>query len=336
MWRAARFAFVIASLVFATTYSSRLAGAQTTAAPKPRSAAPAQAAAPSAPQPVTTALAAAAATPETRPGPVALGLSDYTGTLDGSKHAHFTLIAHPDGSITGSYFLLSSLKAMTFTGKAIDTYSFSARVANTRGTDLSPYLYLKADKSHAVGEWLSGSLYGDGGANQHSVSIQLVSSNPAITSEADRYTVAGAKDAAMIEKNAQSFWLAVTSNQPEQAAVLISYPLAYTESGRRTLLHTPADFQKKFPAIFTPAYVAQLKSITPKAMVANWQGIKLGCGQIWFNDQGKAFALNNEPVKMYAGKRFLSNAGWIRGASHQPATSQSASGSKHDTTTSRQ
>jgi hypothetical protein len=261
-----------------------------------------------------------------RTTPIGPGLSDYTGTLDGNKPVHFTVILHPDGSITGSYFLLSSMKTVPFTGKAIDANSFSARVA--KSADAPPYLYLKVDKSRPVGEWLSGSVYGDGGAGQQAVAVSLQSANPGIMTEADRYDVAGAKDAALIETNAQSFWQAVTSNQPDKAAALVSYPLAYTESGRRTLVHTPADFEKKFPVIFTPAYVAQLKSITPKAMFANWQGIMLGSGQVWFNADGKAFALNNEPVKMYAGKHFLSNAGWTR-ASHTTTAKNTASGGTH-------
>jgi len=262
-----------------------------------------------------------------RTAPIGPGLSDYTGTLDGSKPVHFTVILHPDGSITGSYFLLSSMKTVPFTGKAIDANSFSGRIA--KGNDSPPYLYLKFDKSRTVGEWLTGSVYGDGGADQHTVAVSLKSNDPAIMTEADRYDVAGAKDASLIETNAQSFWQAVTSNQPDKAAALVSYPLAYTESGRRTLVHTSADFEKKFPAIFTPSYVAQLKSITPKAMFANVQGIMLGSGQVWFNSDGKAFALNNEPVKMYAGKHFLSNAGWTRSASHPSATKTAASGGTH-------
>lgn len=282
---------------------------------------------------VTPQMAAApAAVPDDKPAPertspVGPGLSDYTGTWDGGKGVHFTFICHPDGSITGSYFLLSSMKSVPFTGKAIDANSFSGRIA--KGNDSPPYLYLKVDKSRAVGDWLTGSVYGDGGADQHTVAISLKSSNPAIMTEADRYDVAGAKDAALIETNAQSFWQAVTSNEPDKAAALVSYPLAYTESGRRTLVHTQADFEKKFPVIFTPSYVAQLKSITPKAMFADGQGIMLGSGQVWFNADGKAFALNNEPVKMYAGKHFLSNAGWGRSASHPAAAKTPASGGTH-------
>jgi hypothetical protein len=319
MSRAARFA----CSTFLALATVSFAHAQNASAPKP-------AASPAATAAAAPADAAPADVAPVKTSPVSPGLSDYLGTLDGTRRVHFTLIAHADGSITGSYFLLSSLSSMNFSGKAIDPNSFSARVANAKGPDSSPYLYLKVDKSHTSGDWLSGALYGEGGANQHHVSIALQSSNPAVTAESDRYAAAGAKDEALVEKNALAFWQAVTGNQPQQAAALVSYPLAYTESGRRTLVHTPADFEKKFPLIFTAPYVAQLKNITPKAMSANDRGIMMGNGQVWFNDQGMAFALNNEPVKMYAGKHFLSNAGWVRGASHSTATkSSTTSGSAH-------
>jgi hypothetical protein len=319
MPRAVRIACLTAFLGIAAVYPARAQSHATHAAPPSASA-------------VTPPVAAPDATPVEKPAPerttpIGPGLSDYTGTLDGNKPVHFTVILHPDGSITGSYFLLSSMKTVPFTGKAIDANSFSGKIA--KGSDSPPYLYLKVDKSRTVGEWLTGSVYGDGGANQHTVAVSLKSTDPGIMTEADRYDVAGAKDAALIETNAQTFWQAVTSNQPDKAAALVSYPLAYTESGRRTLVHTPADFEKKFPAIFTPSYVAQLKSITPKAMFADQQGIMLGSGQVWFNADGKAFALNNEPVKMYAGKHFLSNAGWTRNASHPAATKTTSSGGTH-------
>jgi hypothetical protein len=145
-----------------------------------------------------------------------------------------------------------------------------------------------------------------------------------VLSEDQRYSAAGAADEASVDRNAQAFWQAVTNNQPDQAAALVAYPLAYTENGKRTLLHTPTEFQAKFSAIFTPAYVAELKSLVPRAMSASTQGIMLGSGQIWFDSSGKAFAVNNEQVKMFAGKKFLTNAGWVRGASNGTGASAAA------------
>jgi hypothetical protein len=235
--------------------------------------------------------------------------------LDGNAAVHFTLIGGANGAVTGSYFLASDLVEHPFTGKVIDANSFSARVADATGPGASPYLYLKVEKSHGSGNWLSGALYGASDSNQHSVVVSLKSSAPAVTSEADRYAVAGAKDAASVESNAHAFWQAVIATQPADAAALVAYPLAYTENGRRTLLHTPAEFQSKFAEIFTPAFVAELKTTVPKAMAANERGISLGNGKVLFDASGRAFAVDNDTVKMFAGKKFLSNAGWVRGAS---------------------
>jgi hypothetical protein len=243
-------------------------------------------------------------------------LSDYAGTLNGNQALHFTFVDKPGGEIEGSYFLESDLQDHPFHGKVIDASSFSARVPDAAGPGTAAFLYLKADKSKTTGVWLAGALYGQNGNNQKSVSIALKSSSPTVMSESDRYAIAGAQDRAAVESTAHAFWLDVTTNRAAEAAEWVSYPLAYTENGRRTLLHNGIEFEKKFPLIFTPAYVAELKSVVPKAMPANDRGIMLGAGLVLFGPDGRAFALNNETIKMFAGKKFLSNAGWVRSASH--------------------
>jgi hypothetical protein len=237
------------------------------------------------------------------------GLSDFTGTLDGHLSVHFTIIRTAN-HVEGSFFLTSDLQDHSFHGKMIDADSFSARVDGETGPAASPYLYLKVNKSHSSGDWLSGALYGDSGSNQHGISLVLKSNAPDVFSEDGRYAVAGASSDQAVEQTAQAFWRAIINNQPEKAAQLVAYPLAYTDNGRRSLLHTREDFEKKFSSIFTPEYVAELKLLTPKAMTADSQGIRLGDGQVLFNAEGKAFALNNQQVRMFAGRRFMTNAGW--------------------------
>lgn len=260
---------------------------------------------------------------------VPIGLTDYAGMVDGSKPVHFTFVGQADGRISGSYFLLNDLTPLRFEGKAIDATSFSARVDVAKSdAAASPYLYLKVSAS-SEGESLMGALYGENGAHQHSLALRLQSANSSLTAEADRYAVAGATDATVIDANAQRFIQTAESGQPARMPALISFPLAYTNNGKRALIHTPAELETHYAAIFTPAFLTTLKNDTPRAMAANAQGIMLGKGDVWFDSSGKVIALNNGPVRMFTGKKFLTNAGWPHAASHSTATSTMINGSIH-------
>ena len=61
----------------------------------------------------------------------------------------------------------------------------------------------------------------------------------------------------------------------------------------RTKAASAADFLKDYERVFTPPFVARIRSAVPHDMFANAQGIMLADGAVWFNDKGKVFALNN-------------------------------------------
>ncbi len=238
----------------------------------------------------------------------------------GPGRIRLTLITNPDGTVTGSYFMPPSLSDIKVEGRMIDPQSLSLREVRDDATQ-DGSIYLKKTAS-ANSDGLSGTWAAHDGKSSLSVALQLEDTLPGVSSEDSRYSVTGAQDAAALEKSAQAFYAAVLANDPQQAAAAVSFPLAYTANGRRTLLHTPSDFAAKFSVIFTPEFVAEIRATTPHQMAANDQGVMLGAGLVWFNQDGKAFALNNEPVKMFAGKHFLTNAGW-KGAATLPATAAS-------------
>ncbi len=244
--------------------------------------------------------------------PTPQGLADYSGTLGPGK-IRLTLVTKSDGTVTGSYFLPPSFSDIKVEGRIIDAHSLSLREVRTDVAE-DGSIYLKKT-AFANSDGLAGTWASRDGKTSLSLTLQLEDALPGVTSVETRYAVTGAQDPDALEKNVQAFYAAVLANAPEQAAAAVSFPLAYTASGRRTLLHKPSDFIAKYSAIFTPEFVAQIRNTTPHQMLANDQGVILGAGLVWFNQDGKAFALNNEPVKMFAGRQFLTNAGWKGAAS---------------------
>jgi hypothetical protein len=242
--------------------------------------------------------------------PTPEGLADYSGTMD-ARQVRFTLVTKPDGSVTGSYFLSPDFTDISIEGHSIDAQSLSLREVRTEATaNASIYLKRVANGDGFTGVWTSHD-----GKTSLPLTLQMQDALPGVDSVKARYNVTGAQDAAALEKNAQVFYAAVVANSPEQAAAAVAFPLAYTANGHRTLLHTPAEFTARYSSIFTPQFLEQIRNATPHQMFANSQGVMLGSGLVWFNEDGKAFALNNEPVKMFAGKHFMTNAGWKGAAS---------------------
>jgi hypothetical protein len=292
------------------------ASSSTTPSPEPAQAAP-QSTAPAAPAPQQ-----AAQTPAASNFPIPQGLSDFSGYV-AETTAHFTFVGAADGAFKGSYSLPSSdQKPVTFEGRAIDATSFSAKTTDPD----HPYLYLKLDKSGDKPRLL-GAIYANGGGAAQSVVLTLEFADSAMTEEAQRFAApveTAAPTAADVRKNAQAFLDAVKAADAEKAASLVAFPIAYTARGRRTLIHDPAEFQKKFHAIFTSLFLSRLARVQADALHSTPQGLELGPGEVWFNEEGKAFALNNEPIKMFQAKRFLTNAGWTRaGTSAAPVAAKS-------------
>jgi len=270
--------------------------------------------------------------------PVPIGHSEFDGTLDGQRPLHLAVDATADGKIACAYTIAGSGQPIAFSGRAINATSFSATVsASSAGAAIAPYLYAELARPNTT--QLTGSFYGDGESNLHYIVLNLTSTGEAPDPEADPKAGTEAAtsappalapaEAASIAERVQQFLAAVSTGQPAEAAKYIAFPLAYTANGRRALLHTAADFQKKFAAVFSPAYLDQLKYVKPTELHTSGDSVVLGDNLLLLDPSGKVFALNNEHVRMFAARKFLSNQGWSRtntgkanGASGQPAASK--------------
>ena len=66
-------------------------------------------------------------------------------------------------------------------------------------------------------------------------------------------------------------------------AGLLHYPLDVFDGRRRTVVRSPAQFRKRYHEIFNENVIQAVKSQEPDALFANWQGVKVGSGQVWFS-----------------------------------------------------
>jgi len=109
----------------------------------------------------------------------------------------------------------------------------------------------------------------------------------------NQYEVAGAQDDQLIDKAAQELLGAVASEDKESVAQMIEYPIWADIDGERKQVMNQDEFLINYDKIFTDEFKAILAGTRPHHMFANWEGIMLGRGDIWFNSNGKVVAINN-------------------------------------------
>lgn len=75
----------------------------------------------------------------------------------------------------------------------------------------------------------------------------------------------------------------VVRDDKRAIAALVRYPLEVFVGGRRTVVRSPAEFVKRYHEIFNDNVVRAVKAQEADALFANWQGVMLGNGQVWFS-----------------------------------------------------
>jgi len=118
----------------------------------------------------------------------------------------------------------------------------------------------------------------------------------AAPARASDYSVAGIDDPALVTACVAALRQAVSRDDRPAVAVLIAYPIRVTVRGRKRAITTRAAFLARYDAIITPAVRAALLKEDKGPLFANWQGVMLGNGEVWFGLVGKTvrvIAINN-------------------------------------------
>lgn len=80
-----------------------------------------------------------------------------------------------------------------------------------------------------------------------------------------------------------NFKTQVVAQNKTEVAKLVSYPIKVTLVGKKVQIKTPQQLVKHYDAIFTPELVAVVKAQAYQDLFANYQGLAIGKGQVWFS-----------------------------------------------------
>ncbi|NHZ66471.1 hypothetical protein [Massilia genomosp. 1] len=216
-------------------------------------------------------------------------LSEFEGSIGGKYRIGMSLIFDNPG-VAGDYFYVSQRKDIIVRGTVqadgrIKLAEWDEHGKESADFDLSPSKECNA---------LDGVWRKRGSAT--SLPVHLSSTGGGKGGTHDRYWRAGAEtaeDVMRINRAAYTFWLGVKEGNKKVVAAQLRYPVNVSVGGRRTTLKTGAALIANYDAIFTDKYRAAILNGVPHNMSSNTQGIMLGNGEVWFNEQGKVISLNN-------------------------------------------
>lgn len=217
--------------------------------------------------------------------------SSYTGAI-GSYHIGLELIVQPDHrTVTaGHYFYTSKLADIALTPSPgagpIDLKEPGGGVFHLHFVGNGSEHGAPLDFYNSVG------LFGiwTQGAKTLPVSLRGETGGD-VPRPGHRYAMIGDAPDAVVEAKARRFLQGATSGNRGEAASAVSYPLTVNTGGRHLQLASRKMFLAHWDSIFTPAYVAVLKTAVPHDMFVRDQGAMVAAGAVWFDDKG-ATALN--------------------------------------------
>jgi hypothetical protein len=76
---------------------------------------------------------------------------------------------------------------------------------------------------------------------------------------------------------------AVATNDKESIAGMLRYPVRVNDIKDIRSLPNPAAFVRNYAAIVSPKMKAAIEAQTAKCLFANWQGLMVGDGEVWFS-----------------------------------------------------
>lgn len=75
---------------------------------------------------------------------------------------------------------------------------------------------------------------------------------------------------------------AFTTDDRRSVAALVHYPFRTKIRGKWVVLKTPKAFLARYQDVVTPPISQAVKSATFAGLFANWKGVMIGNGEVWF------------------------------------------------------
>lgn len=89
---------------------------------------------------------------------------------------------------------------------------------------------------------------------------------------------------------------AVTDDDADAVAQMVAYPISISIDGETVDIAEESQFVADFDQIFTAEVKDAVRSQNYKTLFANWEGVMIGDGEVWFSivdDAPKITAINN-------------------------------------------
>lgn len=96
----------------------------------------------------------------------------------------------------------------------------------------------------------------------------------------------------VVEQSAQALWNAVKINDRQGVADQIAYPVLVNDRRGSKTITTRKKFLNEYDNIFTEPFRNAILKHVPHNMSADWKGVMLGNGEVWFGSDGKVRTLN--------------------------------------------
>ncbi len=75
---------------------------------------------------------------------------------------------------------------------------------------------------------------------------------------------------------------AVGRDDRPAVAALVAYPITVRIDGAATILADPPAFIERYPQVITERVRAAIEAAEPATLFTNWQGVRIGRGELWF------------------------------------------------------
>jgi len=102
------------------------------------------------------------------------------------------------------------------------------------------------------------------------------------------FEVAGVDDPETVYAFLGTLQKAVAADEAKEVAGLSRLPIEVSFEGARERVTSRARLEQLYPRIFSACLKRVVAAATPESLFANWQGVMLGSGAVWFgpDEQG--------------------------------------------------
>jgi hypothetical protein len=217
------------------------------------------------------------------------GYYDYEGTIGDNMSVQMSI--YPlEKDIAGSYFYENQKKEISLKGKSgaedIVLYEY-----DEKGKHTGIFKGKMATVDKIEGTWISAD-----NKDSYPFTLSLKSILPG-AEYGKRYAVAvgtlSDQDVESFASKAQGY---IVSDDKQQLAEVIAYPINVKINDKVTKIQNKDDFIKNYDKIFHSNFKQAISTASTKYMFANWQGIMFGEGSynVWINE----VAPTNEKLKL--------------------------------------